>query len=75
MGRWRCAGRAELLAGVPGHYGETLRLKPDAFVVVSGPEYKDGQGASWSSTLAASRAASSRAKLAAYRRYAEIGQE
>ena len=56
-----------------GGYGETLLLKPDAFVAVAGPGYEDVcfvevDTGSQSRTVV-------RAKLAAYRRYAASGLE
>lgn len=56
-----------------GPYGETLRLKPDAFVAVSGPEYEDVCFVEFD-TGSQSRSVI-RAKLAAYRQYAATGQE
>jgi hypothetical protein len=56
-----------------GSYGETLTLKPDAFVAVSGPGYEDvcfieiDTGSQSRSVI--------RGKLSAYRRYAATGQE
>jgi Replication-relaxation len=56
-----------------GGYAERLLLKPDAFVVVSGPGYEDAafveaDAGSQSRTVI-------RAKLASYRSYAATGQE
>jgi hypothetical protein len=57
----------------PGPYGETLRLKPDAFVTTSGPDYEDVAFVEFD-TGSQSRTVI-RAKLDAYRRYAASGQE
>jgi Replication-relaxation len=57
----------------PGPYGEQLRVKPDAFVVVAGPDYEDIAFVEFD-TGSQSRAVI-RAKLDAYRRYAASGQE
>jgi hypothetical protein len=57
----------------PGPYGEQLRVKPDAFVVVAGPDFEDVSFVEFDSGTQ-SRAVI-RAKLDAYRRYAASGQE
>jgi hypothetical protein len=62
-----------LLARLSGAYGEQVRLKPDAFVIVSGPEYEDMAFVEFD-TGSQSRAVM-RAKLEAYRRYRSSGQE
>lgn len=56
-----------------GALGETVRLKPDGFVIVAGPDYEDvcfleiDTGSQSRNVI--------RAKLSAYRRYAATGQE
>jgi hypothetical protein len=57
----------------PGPYGESQRLKPDAFVIVSAPDYEDVAFVEFD-TGSQSRTVM-RAKLDAYRRYAASGQE
>ena len=57
----------------PGPYGESLRLKPDAFVITSGPHYEDMAFVEFD-TGSQSRTVI-RGKLDAYRRYAASGQE
>jgi hypothetical protein len=57
----------------PGPYGEQLRLKPDAFVIVSGPDYEDMAFVEFD-TGSQSREVI-RAKIKAYCRYAASGQE
>jgi hypothetical protein len=70
----RCwQGEPECWRDFRGGLGERLRLKPDAFVVVTGPDYEDVafveiDTGSQSRTVI-------RAKLAAYRRYAATGLE
>jgi Replication-relaxation len=57
----------------PGPYGERLRLKSDAFVIVSGPDYEDMAFVEFD-TGSQSREVI-RAKIKAYSRYAASGQE
>jgi hypothetical protein len=57
----------------PGPYGEQVRLKPDAFVIVGGPDYEDMAFVEFD-TGSQSRAVM-QAKLEAYRRYRASGQE
>jgi hypothetical protein len=57
----------------PGPYGESMRVKPDAFVIVSGPDYEDVAFVEFD-TGSQSRTVI-RDKLDAYRRYAASGQE
>ena len=57
----------------PGPYGEQVRLKPDAFVIVSGLDYEDMAFVEFD-TGSQSRTVM-RGKLDAYRRYAATGQE
>ena len=56
-----------------GAYGEKLMLKPDAFVVVSGPGYEDASFVEFD--IGSQSRAVIRAKLTAYQRYAATGQE
>jgi len=72
--------RVELWQGEPGNwryyagqFGEQLLLKPDAFVIVGGPDYEDIAFVEFD-TGSQSRAVI-RAKLKAYSRYAASGQE
>jgi Replication-relaxation len=66
-------GEPECWREYPGPYGEQLRLKPDAFVVVSGPDYEDMAFVEFD-TGSQSRSVI-RDKRDAYRRYAASGQE
>ena len=66
-------GEPDCWRDYPGPYGEQVRLKPDAFVIVSGPDYEDMAFVEFD-TGSQSRTVM-RAKLEAYRRYRASGQE
>ena len=66
-------GEPDCWRDYPGPYGESMRVKPDAFVIVSGPDYEDVAFVEFD-TGSQSRAVM-RAKLEAYRRYRASGQE
>jgi hypothetical protein len=66
-------GEPDCWRDYPGQYGEQVRLKPDAFVIVSGPDYEDMAFVEFD-TGSQSRTVI-RAKLEAYRRYRASGQE
>jgi hypothetical protein len=66
-------GEPDCWRDYPGSYGEQLRLKPDAFVIVSGPDYEDMTFVEFD-TGSQSREVI-RAKVKAYCRYAASGQE
>jgi Replication-relaxation len=66
-------GEPDCWRNYPGPLGEQVRLKPDAFVIVSGPDYEDMafvefDNGSQSRTVM-------RSKIEAYRRYRASGQE
>jgi hypothetical protein len=66
-------GEPECWREYVGNYGERLRLKPDAYVLVTGPEYEDASFVEFD-TGSQSRTVI-RQKLVAYQRYAASGQE
>jgi hypothetical protein len=66
-------GEPDCWRDYPGAYGEQVRLKPDAFVIVSGLDYEDMAFVEVD-TGSQSRAVM-RAKIEAYRRYRASGQE
>jgi hypothetical protein len=66
-------GEPDCWRDYPGPYGEQVRLKPDAFVIVDGPVFEDMTFVEFD-TGSQSRAVM-RAKLEAYRRYRASGQE
>jgi hypothetical protein len=66
-------GEPDCWRDYPGPLGEQVRLKPDAFVIVSGPEYEDMAFVEFD-TGSQSRAVM-RSKIEAYRRYRASGQE
>jgi hypothetical protein len=66
-------GEPECWRDFGGSYGERLRLKPDAFVAVTGPNFEDVCFCEFD-TGSQSRAVI-RSKLAMVRRYAATGQE
>jgi hypothetical protein len=71
IGLWQ--GEPDCWRDYPGSYGEQVRLKPDAFVIVSGPDFEDMAFVEFD-TGSQSRTVM-RAKLDAYRRYRASGQE
>lgn len=66
-------GEPDCWRDYPGPYGGHARLKPDAFVIVSGPEYEDMAFVEFD-TGSQSRTVM-RSKIEAYRRYRMSGQE
>jgi Replication-relaxation len=66
-------GEPDSWRNYPGPLGEQFRLKPDAFVIVSGPDYEDLAFAEFD-TGSQSRAVM-RSKIEAYRRYRASGHE
>jgi hypothetical protein len=66
-------GEPDCWRNYPGAYGEQVRLKPDAFVTVSGADFEDVTFVEFD-TGSQSRAVM-RAKIEAYRRYRASGQE
>jgi Replication-relaxation len=66
-------GEPDCWRDYPGRYGEHVRLKPDAFVITSGPDYEDMAFVEFD-TGSQSRTVM-RAKFDAYRIYAATGQE
>jgi hypothetical protein len=66
-------GEPDCWRDYPGPYGEQVRLKPDAFVIVGGPDYEDMAFVEFD-TGSQSRTVM-RAKIEAYRRYRASGQE
>jgi Replication-relaxation len=67
-------GEPDCSRDYPGPYGEQVRLKPDAFVIVSGPDYEDMAFVEFD-TGSQSRAVMRSKIEAAYRRYRASGQE
>jgi hypothetical protein len=66
-------GEPDCWRDYPGPYGEQVRLKPDAFVIASGPDYEDMAFVEFD-TGSQSRTVM-RDKMEAYRRYRGSGQE
>jgi Replication-relaxation len=66
-------GEPDCWRNYPGPYGGHARLKPDAFVIVSGPDYEDMAFVEFD-TGTQSRTVM-RSKIEAYRRYRASGQE